>query len=70
MVVEIDVPNVRFLTAAVFGLDELQLVEMLDELLDVLPAGLLDVVELSLLSRVNGEVRGDQAGYEDRRRDR
>lgn len=69
MIIEVDVPNVSFLAASIFCLDNLELVQVLDELFDILPTGLLDVVELNLLGVVYWKVRGNQVGDEERRRD-
>ena len=48
-VAKVDIHDERLLAAAVLGLDQLHLVKVLDEFLDVLPAGLFDVVVLCLL---------------------
>ena len=56
MVVKVNIPNVCFLATAVFGLDQLHFIKMLDELLDIFPAGLFYVVEMCLLCRVDRKI--------------
>jgi hypothetical protein len=61
-VTKVDIQDVCLLAAAVFGFDQLHLIEVFDEFLDILPAGLFDVVVLHLLCREDGKIRGNEVG--------
>jgi hypothetical protein len=53
MIIKVDIKNHCFLAVAVLGFDELRFVQMLDELFDIFPACLFDVVKLGLLSSID-----------------